>query len=126
MAWVTRHATGLRDWPQLKSPPTPTGPQTTRSFVTHDLRVNTALLDRVDDPVLRVALAMRQLHTLVSAVQAWFTARGVRHEGWKKGIGHIEKTDPAFLAVSRSGWPPPTSRPAMLCTAKRSSSPWNR
>lgn len=71
----------------------------TRSVVTHDLRVNTALIGRVDDPVLRVALAMRQLHTFVSTVQAWFTARGVRHEGWKRDIARVERTDPAFFAV---------------------------
>ncbi|HET7066920.1 MAG TPA: hypothetical protein VFI21_04910 [Nocardioides sp.] len=73
--------------------------EATRSFVTHDLRVNTALLGRVDDPALRVALGMRQLHTFVSAVQAWFTARGVRREGWKRDIAHIETADPALFAV---------------------------
>jgi predicted nucleotidyltransferase len=77
----------------------PEAQRTTRSFVTHDLRVNTALLGRVDDPVLRVAFAMRQLHTFVSAVQAWFTARGVRHEGWKRDVAYIERVDPAFFAV---------------------------
>jgi hypothetical protein len=73
--------------------------ETTRSFVTHDLRVNTALLGRVDDPALRVALGIRQLHTFVSAVQAWFTARRVRQEGWRRDAAHIETTDPAFFAV---------------------------
>jgi hypothetical protein len=42
---------------------------------------------------------MRQLHTFLSAVQAWFTTRGVRHEGWKRDIAHVERTDPAFFAV---------------------------
>jgi hypothetical protein len=73
--------------------------QTTRSFLTHDLRVNAALLRRVDDPVIRVALGMRQLHTFVAAVQAWFTARGVRSEGWKKDIARLADADHGFFDV---------------------------
>ncbi len=77
----------------------PAWQETTRSFVTRDLRVNTALLGRAEDPVLRVALGMRQLHTFVSAVQAWFTARSLRHEGWKADIARIGARDPDFFAV---------------------------
>jgi hypothetical protein len=73
--------------------------QTTRSFVTHDLRVNTALLRQADDPDVRVALGMRQMHTFVTAVQAWFTARGVRHEGWKRAIAQVAQSDPGFFAI---------------------------
>lgn len=73
--------------------------QTTRSFLTHDIRVNTSLVRRVDDPVVRVALGMRQLHTFVSAVQAWFTARGLHSEGWKTDIARLAEADPAFFEV---------------------------
>ncbi len=73
--------------------------QTTRSFLTHDIRVNEALLRRVDDPVLRVALGMRQLHTFVAAVLAWSTARGFHSEGWKKDIARLADADPVFFDV---------------------------
>ncbi len=73
--------------------------QTTRSFLTHDLKVNASLARRVDDPVVRVALGMRQLHTFVAAVQAWFTARGFHSEGWKKDIALVAEADPAFFDV---------------------------
>jgi hypothetical protein len=73
--------------------------QTTRSFLTHDIRVNASLVGRVDDPVARVALGMRQLHTFVAAVQAWFTARGFHSEGWKKDIARLAEADPAFFEV---------------------------
>jgi hypothetical protein len=72
---------------------------TTRSFLTHDVRVNAALLARADDPLMRVALGMRQLHTFVSAVQGWFTSRGLRQAGWKRDMAQIARTDPDFLAV---------------------------
>lgn len=71
--------------------------QTTRSFLTHDVRVNEALLRRVHDPVLRVALGMRQLHTFVAAVQAWSTARSLHSEGWKKDIARLADADPVFF-----------------------------
>ncbi len=73
--------------------------QATRSFVTHDIRVNASLVGRMDDPVVRVALGMRQLHTFVAAVQAWFTARGFHSEGWKKDIARLAEVDPAFFEV---------------------------
>lgn len=73
--------------------------QTTRSFVTHDLRVNAALLCGADDSLVRVALGMRQLHTFVTTVQAWFTARGLQHEGWKKDIAAVAQADPVMLEI---------------------------
>ncbi|MGI8887797.1 MAG: hypothetical protein ACR2GB_02310 [Nocardioidaceae bacterium] len=71
----------------------------TRGFITHDLRVNATLLRRIEDPVVRVALGMRQLHTFVAAVDAWFTARDLHREGWKKDIAHIADADPAFFDI---------------------------
>lgn len=73
--------------------------QTTRSFLTHDVKVNAALLSRAEDPVVRVALGMRQLHTFVAAVQAWFNARGIHNEGWKKDVARLAESDPAFFEV---------------------------
>ena len=76
----------------------------TRSFVSHDLRVNAALLRRTDaDPHAHTALGMRQLHTFVSAVQSWFTARDVRGRGWKKNIAYIADADPEFHRII-TGW----------------------
>lgn len=72
---------------------------TTRAFITHDLRVNATLLRRIGDPVVRVALGMRQLHTFVAAVDAWFTARDLHREGWKKDIAQIADADPAFFDI---------------------------
>lgn len=72
----------------------------TRSFVSHDLRVNAALLRRAEtDPNAHVALGMRQLHTFVSAVQAWFTARDIRPRGWKRNIARIADADPEFHRI---------------------------
>lgn len=72
----------------------------TCSFISHDLRVNAALLRRADtDPHAHTALGMRQLHTFVSAVQAWFTARDVRKRGWKKNIAYLADTDPEFHTI---------------------------
>ena len=71
--------------------------QTTRSFVTHDLRVNEAMLSRVGDPAMRVALGMRQLHSFVAAVQAWFTARDLHREGWKKDLTRLATADPKLF-----------------------------
>jgi hypothetical protein len=73
--------------------------QTTRSFVTHDLRVNAMLLRRADDPVVRVALGVRQLNTFVAAVNAWFTARGLHQEGWKKDMAVVADKDPAMFDI---------------------------
>lgn len=42
---------------------------------------------------------MRQLHTFVAAVQAWFTAPGFRSEGWKNDIARLAEADPAFFDV---------------------------
>lgn len=72
---------------------------TPRAFITHDLRVNATLLRRIGDPVVRVALGMRQLHTFVAAVDAWFTARNLPREGWKRNIAHIADADPAFFDI---------------------------
>lgn len=44
-------------------------------------------------------MGMRQLHTFVSTVQAWFTARGLHQEGWKKDITRLADADPVFLDV---------------------------
>jgi len=95
-AWAREHATQV----VARDPgPDRARQDTTRSFLSHDVRVNAALLARVDDPVLRVALGMRQLHTFVAAVQAWFTSRGLSQAGWKRDIAQIAQTDPEFLAV---------------------------
>ncbi len=75
----------------------PTWQRTTRSFLTQDLRVNQALLRRADDPVIHVALGMRQLHTFVAAVQSWFTARGIPQAGWKTDVGLLKDHDPSFF-----------------------------
>lgn len=81
-------------------PPISTAKQrVTRSFISHDLRVNSALLRRLEDPITRTALGMRQLHTFVSVVQAWFTARDVRPQGWKKNLQHLADADPDFLRL---------------------------
>jgi len=71
----------------------------TRSFLSHDLRVNRTLLRRVEDPTTRAALGMRQLHTFVSAVQAWFSMRGLPNEGWKKNLTRIAEEDPDTFAL---------------------------
>lgn len=70
-----------------------------RSFLTHDLRVNRTLLRRCDDPIARAALSMRQLHTFVSAVQAWFSMRGLPYEGWKKNMQRLSAEDPGTFAL---------------------------
>lgn len=70
-----------------------------RSFLTHDLRVNRTLLRRCDDPIARAALGMRQLHTFVSAVQAWFSIRGLPSEGWKKNMQRLSTEDPGTFAL---------------------------
>lgn len=70
-----------------------------RSFLTHDLRVNRILLRRCDDPIARTALGMRQLHTFVSAVQAWFSMRGLPYEGWKKNMQRLSTEDPDTFAL---------------------------
>lgn len=82
-----------------RPPMDPAWQQTTRSFLSHDVKVNAALLSRVDDPVLRVALGMRQLHTFVAAVQAWFSAQGIHNAGWKKDMAKLAEADPAFFEV---------------------------
>lgn len=72
----------------------------TRSFLGHDVRVNAALLRRAKtDPLAHTAFGMRQLHTFVSAVQAWFTVRDVRKRGWKKNIAYLAEADPEFYRI---------------------------
>lgn len=84
---------------ERRPPMSDTLQQRTRSYITHDLRVSQALLRRSNDPVMRVALGMRQLHTFVAVVQAWFTARGLRYEGWKKNISRLADADAQFLGI---------------------------
>jgi predicted nucleotidyltransferase len=75
----------------------------TRSYVSHDLRVNEALVRRAEtDPDIHAALGMRQIHTFVSAVLAWLKARDVRGRGWKKNIAYIADTDPEFHSIITS------------------------
>ena len=76
--------------------------QTARRFLSHDVRVNANLLARSHDPILEVALGMRQLHTFVSAVQAWSTVRGIRRRGWKKDLAHIAEVDPHMYDLIRA------------------------
>jgi hypothetical protein len=67
--------------------------QAARRFLSHDVKVNANLLARSADPVIQVTLGVRQLHTFVAAVQAWFTARGIRRRGWKRDLAHIAQAD---------------------------------
>lgn len=96
---LVRRATGRCGLTQVVPSVDQEWQQTTRSFLTHDVRVNEALLRGVHDPVLRVALGMRQLHTFVAAVQAWSTARSLHSEGWKKDIARLADADPVFFDV---------------------------
>ena len=75
--------------------------QITRSFLTHDLRVSAASLQRVDDPIVRVALGMRQLHTFAAAVKAWFTARGL-HRGLEERHRPAGRRRPGLLRCDRA------------------------
>ncbi|MCA0307309.1 MAG: hypothetical protein LCH87_08085 [Actinobacteria bacterium] len=81
--------------------PAPAGPPSDvfRSFLTHDVRANVLLLHRTDDPITRLALGMRQLHTFVAAVSAWFTLRGLPNEGWKKNLAVLADQEPDTFAL---------------------------
>ncbi len=35
----------------------------------------------------------------MAAVQAWFNARGIYNEGWKKDVARLAESDPAFFEV---------------------------
>ncbi|MGG5260703.1 hypothetical protein [Phycicoccus avicenniae] len=70
-----------------------------RRWLSHDVRVAAALLPRTADPVLAASLGLRQLHTFVSAVQAWTTLRGRRSRGWKCDFAHLAVADPPMFAM---------------------------
>lgn len=81
--------------------PTPAGAdgELTRSFLSHDVRVNAAMLRRLDEPHLRAALGMRQLHTFIAAVNAWFRLRQLPNEGWKRDMAALADLEPGTFVL---------------------------
>jgi predicted nucleotidyltransferase len=77
----------------------PAAHQVIRAYLSHDVRVNAALLARREDAVLAAALGMRQLHTFVAGVQAWASLRGLPSAGWKRDLERLRRQDPPAFAV---------------------------
>jgi hypothetical protein len=67
----------------------------------YDLRQTRRLLAS-DDPVQHLTVDMRLLYSVYHAWTSWFEARGLRWQGDKAAIRHLERHDPVFLAAMRA------------------------
>jgi hypothetical protein len=67
----------------------------------YDLRQTRRLLES-DDPVHQLTVDMRLLYSVYNAWTSWFEARGLRWQGDKAAIRHLERYDPAFLRAMRT------------------------